>query len=51
MIFYAKDLFNIANQINIDVEKEAMQSALKAQEKTQGRKKQQAETGFGVTGP
>jgi len=51
MIFYAKDLFNIANQINIDVEKEAMQSALKAQEKMQGRKKQQAETGFGVTGP
>jgi hypothetical protein len=51
MIFYAKDLFNIANQINIDVEKEAMKSALKAQEKTQGRKKQQAETGFGVTGP
>jgi hypothetical protein len=51
MIFYAKDLFNIANQINIDVEKEAMQSALKAQEKMQGRKRQQAETGFGVTGP
>jgi hypothetical protein len=51
MIFYAKDLFNIANQINIDVEKEAMQSALKAQEKMQGRKKQQAETGFGETGP
>jgi hypothetical protein len=51
MIFYAKDLFNIANQINIDVEKEAMQSALKAQEKVQGRKRQQAETGFGETGP
>jgi len=28
-----------------------MQSALKAQEKMQGRKRQQAETGFGVTGP
>lgn len=51
MIFYAKDLFNIANQINIDVEKEAMQSAMKAQEKMQARKRQQAETGFGVTGP
>jgi len=51
MIFYAKDLFNIANQINIDVEKEAMQSAIKSQEKMQARKRQQAETGFGVTGP
>ena len=51
MIFYAKDLFNIANQININVEEEAMKSALKAQEKMQGRKRQQAETGFGVTGP
>jgi len=51
MIFYAKDLFNIANQININVEKEAMQSALKSQEKIQSRKRQQAETGFGVTGP
>jgi len=51
MIFYAKDLFNIANQININVEKEAMQSAMKAQEKIQARKRQQAETGFGVTGP
>ena len=51
MIYYAKDLFAIANKINIDVEKEAMTSALKAQEKIQSRKKQQAETGFGVTGP
>jgi hypothetical protein len=51
MIFYAKDLFNIANQININVEKEAMQSVLKSQEKIQSRKRQQAETGFGVTGP
>ena len=51
MIFYAKDLFNIANQININVEEEAMKSALKAQEKMQGRERQQAETGFGVTGP
>jgi hypothetical protein len=51
MIFYAKDLFNIANQININVEKETMQSALKSQEKIQSRKRQQAETGFGVTGP
>jgi len=46
-----KDLFNIANQININVEKEAMKSALKAQEKMQANKRQQAETGFGVTGP
>jgi hypothetical protein len=51
MIYYAKDLFNIANQININVEKEAMKSALKAQEKMQANKRQQAETGFGVTGP
>jgi len=51
MIYYAKDLFAIANKINIDVEKEAMTSALKAQEKIQSRKRQQAETGFGVTGP
>lgn len=51
MVYYAKDLFAIANKINIDVEKEAMASALKAQELTQSRKKQQAETGFGVTGP
>ena len=51
MVYYAKDLFAIANKINIDVEKEAMSSALKAQELTQSRKKQQAETGFGVTGP
>lgn len=51
MIYYAKDLFNIANQININVEKEAMQSALKQQEKMQERKKRQAEIGFGVTGP
>jgi len=51
MIYYAKDLFNIANQININVEKEAMQSTLKAQEKMQLRKRQQAETGFGITGP
>lgn len=51
MVYYAKDLFAIANKINIDVEKEAMTSALKAQELTQSRKKQQAETGFGVTGP
>jgi len=28
-----------------------MQSAMKAQEKMQARKRQQAETGFGVTGP
>lgn len=51
MIYYAKDLFNIANQININVEKEAIKSALKAQEKMQANKRQQAETGFGVTGP
>lgn len=51
MIYYAKDLFNIANQINIDVEKEAMKATMKQQEITQERKKRQAETGFGVTGP
>ena len=51
MIYYAKDLFNIANQININIEKEAMQSAMKQQEITQERKKRQAETSFGVTGP
>lgn len=51
MIYYAKDLFNIANQINIDVEKEAMKTTIKQQEITQERKKRQAETSFGVTGP
>ena len=51
MIYYAKDLFNIANQINIDVEKETMKATMKKQEITQERKKRQAETGFGVTGP
>jgi len=51
MIYYAKDLFNIANQININVEKEAMQSAMKSQERMQANKRQLAETGFGVTGP
>lgn len=51
MIYYAKDLFNIANQIKIDVEKEAMKATMKQQEITQERKKRQAETGFGVTGP
>ena len=51
MIYYSKDLFNIANQINIDVEKEAMKATMKQQEITQERKKRQAETGFGVTGP
>lgn len=51
MIYYAKDLFNIANQININVEKEAMQSAMKQQERMQANKRQLAETGFGVTGP
>ncbi len=51
MIYYSKDLFNIANQINIDVEKEAMEATIKQQEIMQERKKRQAETGFGVTGP
>ena len=51
MIYYAKDLFNIANQINIDVEKEAMKTTIKQQEITQERKKRQAETSFGETGP
>jgi|GEM_PF-1997613 len=51
MIYYAKDLFNIANQININVEKEAMEATMKQQEIMQERKKRQAETGFGVTGP